>query len=1429
MSNIIKVLTFLKGAEAAFELLSISKTGNSMDCFTSSTTADQLTHYWDDVLGRLSDDVLSCKVDGVHTPMSKHEIHAKIKTLHDGEGDNVLACLSRNGEDIELSNDLQSDTIKVPALITCDQRREYIRDLISVGSPKPKTKLPKYTSEELDEKISTAVKEAQEIANTEKLKALESLRKELEASREEHRSRLNEISQQKADFAEEISRLKAEMKLIKERKEESSKDAMVKEQLIRILEEENKRLTDETRKEVHSLKQGEKELKHINSEITREIENLRKLLNLKEVEIEDIKKTKELSKEKMEEIKHFKAELEKKMVENKRIHDEIEEARALAVQKDAEIQRLRDQIEIERSTKLTTTKRPRVAATTVSSLILLSTALGLASPVAGVGANLNPDPHLKNRPGTGKYSVDGITDAKCNLIDYSSVCPGFNLLSDMARFPFFNSHAHHRSILEAMHDNIIEKDNAKVCTVNDSNTPAACIGDLHSFNERCPENIRGVHYITTEGKYASMTCKDGHEVSENCKFCVKLKNPGSLTTASMPLQDAVCQISNTQYRGPIMKLKGVCSIGSRVYKRCQNNRQSYEKVPFVVLKGKGKHYLDTLSLRNKEQHAANAFLCHTYNRLIGETNSIDVAEKVLKRVKVSECKIVDTTKSKKCTGDAVFCNHYSCVRDFAEAYCTVAPGAGPIEVLYSGSWVTPVCVGYEMTTVIRETEPRRDTSSRDCLTCVTECSKDDIIIRSTGFGITSAVACSHGSCVSATQKASTEIRVRYPGLTASTGGSIGVHLSHDDPTTNTHVVVNCPPRDPCLVHNCIICTHGLINYQCHTAISAFVVVLLLTSSSLVALYATYKVLRILKIIPKKALSPLSWIYYLIMWIVRRIKSGWNRQMESLNREIGWNDPERGIVRPHRQPPIPRYAFKIGLFLSILTVASPCSETVVASSKITKCSTVDGRMVCTYSGTVTLRAGSIGSESCLILRGPSGETKKYISIKTVASELTCREGQTYWTGQFSPKCLSSRRCHLVAECKKTRCLEWRDDQLSNEFSGMGNNSVMNENKCFEQSGGIGYGCFNLNPSCLFVHAYFKSTKAEGLKVFSCVDWVHRIKFDVKNPAGNKETIIMGSMSTRFMEWGSMTLGLDAESISGSNSFSFMRNSRGEYAIVDEEFSTIPREGFIGEIRCNSESAVITAHKSCLRAPNLIKYRPMLDLAECTTSLVDPFTVFKRGALPQTRNGKTFAGSIDRTTVQAMSNAVIQAEITLVLDGFDVEFETTTAICSASFLNISGCYSCNEGAQVCLKIKSDKQGVFTAHNKDMTVNFMTHVTPGTEEVCKILHFGQPEIRESLLYSCGGEESPVIIKGTLIAYNPFDDRSESGGSSTIVNPKGGDWDIMGWASGLFSWLGGPIKAVLMIIGYIILALLTLVIILALGRMLITHLIDLRRSKNK
>ncbi|QBQ01760.1 glycoprotein precursor [Pena Blanca virus] len=1038
----------------------------------------------------------------------------------------------------------------------------------------------------------------------------------------------------------------------------------------------------------------------------------------------------------------------------------------------------------------------------IASIMLLSGSLA---------AEMNTWEHSLNRPGAKlDYKLNNDDEASCSSLDYGSDCPGFNLLLNTTQYPFFNAHVHKYSALEALADGILSQDSSGSCSLTSGTVDKKCIEQKALLKSYCPKAFKSAHYIDDYGKIRSISCPNEHELSPDCVFCHKITG-SQVKKSSVSMQDVVCQKGSETLKGKEPASRIFCSIGRKIYKKCGATVTQHETVPFVVFNDGPKIYLDRLVIKNEEILNAGAFMCFDYKGQMGGSDQNSGTSAVKKSVRVTECKTVDNTKNKHCTGDAHFCMWKSCVHNFPNVYCMVSPGSGPIRVHINGQWQTPKCVGYEQVRTTREIRSSVIENEKPCEECIAECKEEGIIVKTTGKHVSTAMACSSGYCASITQNPSPQVVVPYPGGSHLTGGGIAIHASTSDQEPGFSMMVYCPSHNPCKLINCWFCVDNLLNFHCHTILSSLSVALIISLSSYIIFMLLFYCLRTMRIIPSYVRSPLTWLLKLCKWLYGRALSKARDKFLRISANIG-HDVEAAQDIPQRNlRPLPRNYVRIVTGLSLLCLVAACSENEVSNSKMTRCRVDGQKTICKFNGVVNLKAGIIGSESCLILKGNADGQHNMIRIKTVSSESLCREGSSFWTNQFSPVCFSSRRCHLMSECQKENCANWNSSVVSKEFSGLSDTNVMAENRCFEQCGGIGCSCFNVNPSCLFVHTRLKPVRREAVRVFNCMDWQHKIVLEVKSPDGNVERVSLSSLESKFFPWGSISLSLDAESISGSNSITFLQSSQGGFALIDENFPEQPRKGFIGEVRCSSESAASTAHTSCIMAPSLIDYSPHRDSIDCTTSLLDPYAAFLRGSLPQSRNGKTYSNSMDKRTVQALSNSAVNANYVLTIDDYDVEFQDNTANCDVAFINITGCYSCNVGARACFSMKSSAESELIIKNDDNSITFGFTVGTSKATKCQIVHFNEPVVDMMLKYSCGSSEKIIKLSGHLVASSMTNDFVQSGGS-VVVNPKPSEFNLLSILSGFTSWMGGPVKAILVTILYLIVGIIMALLVVGL-----------------
>ncbi|AEL29658.1 glycoprotein [Munguba virus] len=1404
----ILLVTIVTESESLYKIQTSSERGKTEICLSNDVPTETLAYYW----GLSVDESLrlDCSIGSPdnYKATSTKEIKNMIRLVQDSVSKLKFSCKNDDmGFTSSMAFDGLANTDSGTLIVSCKDGSTsgFVR---VIGAPENKAVITALESDKRDEGAAERISEL--------MQQIDSLRGELKNTLS-NQDGLRE-SEQRA--VKELEDLKEELKMKENLKSEDlaeyTKKIESQEALISKLEREISDLK-KVRGDLRALSQ-----KHKDS-LQGRVESESRILDTSKKEREVLVSEMRILQE-----------------QKKAIEMELERARADSGRHQKASESLKERItQLEEDLKIETNGRnlkslsqredwgqskERVASSSAYStstiLPIITSVLLLASAVS---AEFNQWEHAYNRPGEKRnYKLDSSDDASCQNIDYGSACAGFKYLLNQTQFPLFNSHIHKYNFLEAVDNQIISKDTSGICTLNNGAGVQKCVEYKAHIKSYCPQGFRGAHYIDNSGKLRGVMCPDQHELSDDCNFCLKITG-SNVKKSSISLQDGFCQKGGEQLRGKEPVSKVYCRIGRKTIRQCSKFQTHFESVPFVIFDAGNKIYLDNLIMKNDEVLNDSAFLCYDYKGQLAGTNSAASSERAKASVKISECKTVDPSKTRICTGDAVFCTRHSCINEYPNAFCSVAPGSGPVRVYINGAWQTPKCVGFEVVKVLKEVKPPIQTSTQACAECLVDCLSGGISVKTTGKLISTATACSHGYCTSMTQEPSPDAIIPYPGGSHVVGGDISIHISNSAQEPGMNVKTHCPAHDGCSVIDCFFCYENLLNFHCHTIASSLILSVTVVGALSICFFILWKVLIALRIIPKYAKNPIMWIIKLLVWLLRRFQSYAIRKLNWINENIN-NDVEAQVAAPLGRidlRPIPRNVLKSAMILSLLACATACSQNQIASSKITRCRAEGGKTICKYTGLINLKAGIIGSESCVVLKGNTDGQQSIIRIKTVSSQSLCREGSSFWTGQFSPICHSSRRCRLVGECKGDNCQSWNSSVTSKEFRSIINPEVMSENRCFEQCGGIGCSCFNVYPSCLFVRAEFRQVRKEAVKVFRCADWSHKIGFEIRSPGGAVEKIELGSMESKFFPWGSISLNLDADSETAHIPVTFLRSTNGGFALIDEVFPEQARKGFIGEIRCSSESAVASAHKSCLRAPDLIHYSPRMDVADCTTSLVDPFAAFLRGALPQSRNGKTYVSSIDKQTVQALSYSVVKADFVLNLDDFEVEFPEAQATCEVAFVNLTGCYSCNSGALACFSVQSSSETDVVLTSKEGGMMFGFSASTLRSVKCQIQHFDAPVIDSMLEYNCGGVSKTIRMKGHLVAQRMRSDLIKTG-TSIIVNPVDTGMSVWGIFSGFTSWIGGPLKALGTTAAYVIISIIIILTMIAVIKRLFSAIIS-------
>nr|UXX19159.1 glycoprotein precursor [Mukawa virus] len=1020
-------------------------------------------------------------------------------------------------------------------------------------------------------------------------------------------------------------------------------------------------------------------------------------------------------------------------------------------------------------------------------------------------------PHLKNRRLMGNHSVSPTLhhlSESCTAIDYDKTCAGFEWTSDPTRYPLFYSKHHMLNIAEAMNQKLISLKSNGGC----SNTggKVSCKEMFLREHVNCASNPTSILGMGKDGGFHLWECPPKHVFSQDCMQCEDRKE--NQTQNLIFLDDAVCQKvdpdQNAIHPPPVPR--DVCAIGKILYRQCEYPVASIERVHYMLL--------------GLPDTPAFLFDFNAHVTEDGDPHEFVCTDQAGKSCSIKQCR---GSSSTECSGDTTFCNHYTCKAMTAKCSCQKVSGTGTLRVNAAGRWYTPICFGSKMARVLRNAPIQEDRAIRSCPTCITKCETSEITVHTDGLPIESGHLCCSGSCIVKVQEPSTTVKFTRPDACKLNGGPFVIVMDDSKGSPAIKVKGTCEPVPKCLETDCFWCWANWLNFHCHS--SAKMALIWITLSLLLVLAGSIiGYLRGVTMLLKAAWGPIRWTYLLLKWVACILSGRVRRAKKELDSKIArgsQRDEEAQAMEVRsktddgypRLKGVPIYMYVVTGLL-IIGSCTACSENHLLSTDQITCVPSGSHLVCSVKGEALIKAGPLGSEACIRFGPSTSKQRSVVKIKTLGSSLKCRKGGSYWTASFVPKCMSSRRCHLVSECTGSNCESWRSNQVSSEFAHMTNEAKLSENGCLEQCGGAGCGCFNIHASCLFYRNEFH--RADGLtyEVFQCAEWVHEIQLSVTQTSHQPVELTMIDGETKQLDWGTISIAIDGETVASSNAFHFIK-SGSKFAIVDEEFSDIPRKGFLGEIRCPSQASAETVSSACLKAEGLTRYVGQLDSIRCESRMIDPGLIFRRGKLPQSRAGVCFTTKPGSSVVEALTSKPIKVILKASFDGTGLQFDVDPPECSASFMNLTGCYSCNTGTQLCVKAGMGQSGATGTMvlKCPSGIESAFGVDSNVKAHCFVAHTDRQVINEDCSYSCGRDEKKLHVYGTLQYVEPHDDRVANESSAPIINPKSGAFSWGSWFSGLGDLGGGWLKTILM---SILMALAGVVVVLLMLRLLRTVL---------
>ncbi|AII79364.1 glycoprotein precursor [Khasan virus] len=893
-----------------------------------------------------------------------------------------------------------------------------------------------------------------------------------------------------------------------------------------------------------------------------------------------------------------------------------------------------------------------------------------------------------------------------------------------------------------------------------------CSGGRKTFLALDPKNKR----------MSNLTCQVSQVLSKDCQTCVSGTPPVLKPPFSIILyDDMICQFETEATAQMKQPTTSFCSVAGNSLRECKGIvENTVEKISWILLREKVV-YLEGHSLSWREGPWLSLFDCK--NASDGKT-----------QCDLSEC------KAGRCTGDAPFCSQFACEQSNPVCRCSRNLIPGILHVTIGDNTVIPQCFGHSKWVVQRSRRHVLASSPRSCVDCSVECGVDHVTVVVRHFSPGYYQMCLGPICYTGMAKGK-EFKIDIHPMSRISTEEIDMKIWSENKADRFDLQTSCHHMSACDLINCFFCSANWVNIHCFGK-EKWVLISLVFSLVCIIVGMALKAVQRIVMFCIWVLKPIIWVCTVCCKYTSKRTFQKMLRMREVMREI---DEESGIDLPllvpiAETPSLPavssrenRLARKAKVMmlvsmLSILTRAEACSDSIKLISPAKDCQQIaPNKYSCTFTTTALIPVAPIGQVSCVLLTSQTGESLGIMKIKTLEARLSCLKSDLYWIPKATHQCLGARRCRLVGECINDACMKMSENDYSSEWGAR--DQIMSRlgwSSCNPQCGGIGCGCFNVNPSCFYLRKTFLNAESLIYKAFECPSWTHSIKVEIFFNRSSQEVLLLPD-SPQKTPWGRVQLSSVSAAPNLGFSDCFFESQTGEMFHAPCNRRGEVSTGKLGEIQCPTASDAMQISTNCFSDQSLIHHLINKDVVHCSSQLLDPKEVLKRNKLPSTVGNVIFYPSSG--SVYASSSTKISATILLRLNEVQMESVTDRNKCSVRFVNLTGCYNCEAGAILKIETVTDF-GTADAVISCPEIGLLTYIisTSVLSTVDTIVHLNKSKISTTCSASCPNSIENFKIDGELTYLRDVDFRHHNETTTPIIQKGKGGIDWFGWLH--FTW---------------------------------------------
>nr|CAD2183292.1 unnamed protein product [Meloidogyne enterolobii] len=545
------------------------------------------------------------------------------------------------------------------------------------------------------------------------------------------------------------------------------------------------------------------------------------------------------------------------------------------------------------------------------------------------------------------------------------------------------------------------------------------------------------------------------------------------------------------------------------------------------------------------------------------------------------------------------------------------------------------------------------------------------------------------------------------------------------------IELKCNHKDICKLIDCTFCWEYLKNPHCYpemAMISLGIAIYFLTSTILM----TFKIIKILfyivRFLVRGKFRCIRWVGKIII----KYRNNINKREESKEKYE--------IIPPKiKNSKLP---MKIIVTIIVFSLIKSVESLTTITAKEEKC-TVNrqGERTCLFEDILELNLNPHEQTVKILLNDHMGKLAGTIDLEVHYTEMICTKVIKFYTRTWKIGSMSVKRCYSEGSCSENKCSQIKANEKIEELKDV--NKFPGISQCVESDGGWFQGCFYTLPACTFYRFYAMPTEKEILEIFTCEKWepVLRINETITDSSGNMTKCTYNlnpgmKMSDRNME---ITVKDITMGVIPMLSSTFVSNKH-KIAKIDTEMENILRK-----FKCKSMTEAKT-FLNCSIDPTTCHCRPADNKINCDCKEIKSQNeiFLSENSLPFSHNGiliKNELGNIIAST--ELSSATFQ----LKLSGMRLKTEIELNKCLVTNISITGCYDCNEGANIELTCSTD-----------FGKSLANIICPSTKilALCDTKGIGQKisttiahaEVEEKCEVFCGLHPTTFFLKGRLAA---------------------------------------------------------------------------------